>query len=73
MAAKTKRMNLGRKGSFTSHPGRLHRELDVPQGEKVGMERKREALKSKNPQTRRDARAAIGYAAMDHHKAIGHY
>jgi hypothetical protein len=64
--AKTKRVNLGKKGSFTSHPGRLHRELNVAQGTKIPMARKRAALNSKNPQTRRDARAAIGYAHMNH-------
>lgn len=73
MAKKTKRVNLGKAGSFTSHPGRLHRELGIPEGEKIGAERKREALKSRNPQTRRDARAAIGYSHMDHHNAIGHH
>lgn len=61
---KTKTVDLGEKGSYTSHPGRLHRELGIPQGEKIGMERKREALHSSSPQTRRDARSAIGYASM---------
>jgi hypothetical protein len=70
---KTKKVNLGKKNSFTSHPGRLHRELNVPQGQKIGDARKRAALKSRDPQTRRDARAAIGYEHMDHHNAVGHY
>lgn len=50
--------------TFTSHPGRLHAELGVPQGEKLGAKRINAALNSSNPQTRRDARAARGYAAM---------
>jgi hypothetical protein len=63
---KTKKVNLGKAGSWTSHPGRLHREMGIPEGQKIPMEKKRAALHSKNPQERRDARAAIGYAHMDH-------
>lgn len=72
MKAKTKKVNLGKKGSFTSHPGRLHREMGIPQGQKIPMSRKRAALHSSNPQERRDARAAIGYAAMNHSKPGKH-
>lgn len=61
---KTKTVDLGEKGSWTSHPGRLHRELGVPQGEKLGTARIESALSSTNPQTRRDARAAKGYMGM---------
>jgi len=61
---KTKTVDLGKKGSWTSHPGRLHRELGVPEGQKLGEARISAALNSPNPQTRRDARAAKGYAAM---------
>lgn len=61
---KTKRVDLGKAGSWTSHPGRLHRELGVPEGEKLGAARIDAALSSSNPQTRRDARAAKGYAGM---------
>jgi len=61
---KTKTVDLGAKGSWTSHPGRLHAELGVPQGEKLGAKRINSALDSKDPQTRRDARAAKGYAGM---------
>lgn len=31
----TKTVNLGHKGSFTEHPGALHRALGIPQGEKI--------------------------------------
>lgn len=61
---KTKRVDLGSAGSYTSHPGRLHKELGISQGGKIGVTRERAALKSTNQQTRRDARAALGYAAM---------
>ncbi len=61
---KKKTVDLGEKGSWTSRPGRLHRELGVPQGEKLGTARIDSALDSKDPQTRRDARAAKGYMGM---------
>jgi hypothetical protein len=61
---KTKHVDLGSAGSWTSHPGRLHRELGIPEDETIGEERKRKALASSNPQTRRDARSALGYAGM---------
>ena len=61
---KSKKVVLGSAGSWTSHPGRLHRELGVPQGEKLGTARIDAALDSKDAQTRRDARSAKGYAGM---------
>lgn len=61
-----KKVDLGSAGSWTSHPGRLHRELGVPEGEKLGPARIDAALDSPNPQTRRDARSAKGYAGMRH-------
>jgi hypothetical protein len=61
---KKKTVDLGSKGSWTSHPGRLHREMGVPQGEKLGSSRIDAALDSSNPQERRDARSAKGYAGM---------
>jgi len=61
---KTKTVDLGEKGSWTSHPGRLHRELGVPTLEKLGSARIEAALDSSNPQTRRDARSAKGYMGM---------
>lgn len=33
--AHAKTVNLGSKGSFTEHPGALHRALHVPEGEKI--------------------------------------
>lgn len=65
---KKKTVDLGKKGSWTSHPGRLHEELGIPLGEKVGEEREEAALKSPKPQVRRDARAALGYRGMNHGK-----
>ena len=34
-ASKTKKVDLGEKGSFHEHPGALHRMLHVPEGEKI--------------------------------------
>jgi len=31
----TKKVSLGSKGSFTEHPGALHRALHVPEDEKI--------------------------------------
>jgi hypothetical protein len=62
---KTKTVDLGSKGSWTSHPGRLHEELGIPLGEKIGEERERAALHSEKPQVRRDARSALGYRGMN--------
>jgi hypothetical protein len=33
--AKKKTVDLGEKGSFTEHPGALHKALGVPQGENI--------------------------------------
>jgi len=35
MTKKTKKVDLGSKGSFDVHPGALHRALGVPQGDKI--------------------------------------
>lgn len=37
------------------HKGKLHRELGVPEGKKIGAKRINAAEKSKNPEIRRDA------------------
>lgn len=33
--SKTQEVDLGKKGSFTTHKGALHRALGVPEGEKI--------------------------------------
>lgn len=38
-----------------SHPGALHRALDVPQGEKIPARKMAEARNSQNPRVRRMA------------------
>jgi hypothetical protein len=40
------------------HPGKLHRELGVPQGEKIPAKKMAKAEHSKNPTIRREANLA---------------
>jgi hypothetical protein len=40
------------------HPGKLHRELGVPQGEKIPAKKLKKAEHSKNPTIRREANLA---------------
>lgn len=66
-AKKTKRVavvNLGKKGKFNIHPGKLHRALGIPEGKPIPQERLREALHSKDPDIRDMARSAIGLEHM---------
>jgi hypothetical protein len=62
--AKVQEVKLGKKGSFKIKKGALHRALGIPQGEKIGETRIRKAEKSKNPETRREARSAEGLTHM---------
>jgi|GEM_PF-6746556 len=64
--AKTKTVNLGKKGSFTEHPGALHRALGIPQGQKIGPARIAKAERSSNPTIRREADSAAGFEHMHH-------
>jgi hypothetical protein len=61
---KTQVVDLGKKGSFKVRKGALHRALGVPEGEKLGQDRIRKALKSRNPEIRRMARSAKGLTHM---------
>lgn len=63
---KVQTVKLGKKGSFKIRKGALHRALGVPEGEKIGQTRIRAALKSKNPETRKEARSAEGLTHMKH-------
>jgi hypothetical protein len=63
-ASKTKEVSLGRKGSFTEHPGKLHRALGIPEKEKIGQARIDSALHSSKPGIRRMAASAKGLTHM---------
>ena len=40
------------------HKGKLHRELGIPEGKKIGAKRLSAAAHSKNPEIKRDAKRA---------------
>jgi len=48
------------------HPGALHRELGVPQGEKIPASKMRQAENSSNPRMRRQAALAQTLKHMNH-------
>ena len=64
---KTKRVDLGEKGSFSEKPGALHEDLGIPLGEKLPKGRE-EAAAHGSGKTARRARAALGFRAMNHGK-----
>ena len=61
-----KQVNLGPKGSFSIKEGSLHRMLHVPEGQKIGQERIKEASHSSNPTLRRKAISGLGLSHMHH-------
>jgi hypothetical protein len=61
------RVHLGRKGSFSSHKGALHRALGVPEGEKI-PESKLEGHHSGH--LGRMIASAKGFKAMHHGKHV---
>lgn len=62
--SKVETVSLGKKGSFKVRKGALHRALGIAEDQKIGQERIREALHSKNPETRKMARSAEGLTHM---------
>ena len=60
---KTKTVNLGSKGSFTEHPGALHRALGVPQGEKIPQ---KDLAGHHSGKLGREIASAKGFKAMRH-------
>lgn len=59
-----RRVNLGSKGSFTTHPGALHDALGIPESQPIGQKRIAAAEKSSNPRIRRMAISAKGLTSM---------
>jgi hypothetical protein len=57
-------VDLGAKGSFKVKKGALHRALGIPESQKIGQARIKAALKSKNPETRKEASSAEGLTHM---------
>jgi hypothetical protein len=48
------------------HKGKLHRELGIPEGEKIGASRIAKAERSSNPEIRRDAKRAETMSHWNH-------
>lgn len=62
---KTQTVNLGGKGSFTTHPGALHKALGIPLGETIPAGDK-EPKPGDSPRVRRMKASAKGFSAMKH-------
>ena len=60
---KTQHVDLGSKGSFTTHPGKLHRALGIPQGEKIPASAK-QPHSGDSPELAHMRASAKGFAAM---------
>ena len=60
----TKEVRLGKKGSFSIKEGSLHRMLHIPEGERIGQERMKQASHSSNPTLRKKAISGLGLSAM---------
>jgi hypothetical protein len=54
--------------AVSKHPGKLHRELGVPQGEKIPAKKMAKAEHSKNPTIRREANLAKTLKKLGHRK-----
>lgn len=61
---KMKTVNLGKKGSFATHPGAEHEALGIPLGEKIPASAHERAAHSSNPRLRRMEASSKGFAAM---------
>ncbi len=64
-AKKTQHVDLGEKGGFTVHKGKLHEALGIPQDEKIPASEK-EPHKGDSPALAAERRSAKGFAAMKH-------
>jgi hypothetical protein len=60
---KTKKVDLGSKGSFTEHPGALHRALGVPEGKPIP---KKDLQGHHSGRLGRMIASAKGFSAMKH-------
>lgn len=62
----TKKVDLGKKGSFDVKKGALHRMLDIPTDQKIPESRLKSAENSDDPLLRKRAISAEGFKAMKH-------
>lgn len=73
MARKTERKWMQR--AFGKHPGKLHRRLRVPEGQRIPAKKLARAAKSRDPELRREvalARTGKRYAGKRAHKREAH-
>ena len=62
---KTQHVDLGSKGSFTVHRGKLHESLGIPQDEKIPASAK-EPHAGDSPELAAERRSAKGFSKMKH-------
>ncbi len=62
---KTQHVDLGEKGGFTVHKGKLHEALGIPQGEKIPASEK-EPHAGDSPELAAERRSAKGFSKMKH-------
>jgi hypothetical protein len=62
---KTEHVDLGGKGSFTVHKGKLHAALGIPQSEKIPASDK-EPHAGDSPEMKRMRASAKGFSKMKH-------
>jgi hypothetical protein len=58
---------MSKKFNPGGHKGKLHRELGIPEGEKIGKSRLVSAAHSHNPEIARDAKRAQTMGKWKHH------
>lgn len=62
---KTQHVDLGEKGSFTTHKGKLHRALGIPEDEKIPANRL-EPKPGDSSEVKHEKASAKGFKAMRH-------
>ena len=62
---KTQHVDLGEKGSFTTHKGKLHRALGIPEDEKIPASRL-ESKPGDSSEMKHMKASAKGFKAMKH-------
>jgi len=62
---KTQHVDLGDKGSFTVHKGKLHQALGIPEDEKIPASAK-EPHSGDSPEMKRMRASAKGFSKMHH-------
>jgi hypothetical protein len=64
-AKASKKVDLGKAGSFKIHPGKLHSALHIPQDQKIPVS-KLEPKRSDSSELKHEKASAKGFRAMKH-------